>query len=69
MREIWRFVDGDRLWERHEMLATFGGTARGGVDRPALSKPEIAARAELRKWGAAIGLEPSPTTLATYSCI
>jgi hypothetical protein len=59
MREIWRFVDGDRLWERHEMLATFGGTARGGVDRPALSKPEIAARAELRKWGAAIGLEPS----------
>jgi N-carbamoyl-L-amino-acid hydrolase len=59
MRETWRFVDNNRLWERHEKLATFGATAKGGVDRPALSKQEIAARAQLIKWGATIGLQPS----------
>ena len=30
-------VNGARLWERHEQLATFGATGRGGVNRQALS--------------------------------
>lgn len=52
-------VDGRRLWQRLMELARFGGTAKGGVSRLALSKEEIAARAQLVVWGAAIGLEPS----------
>jgi N-carbamoyl-L-amino-acid hydrolase len=37
-------------------LAQFGATPRGGVDRQALSDAEVAARAELMRWGEAIGL-------------
>ncbi len=39
-------------------LARFGGTPNGGVDRPALSREEIRARAALVDWGRAIGLKP-----------
>jgi N-carbamoyl-L-amino-acid hydrolase len=59
MLKIVHLVDGTRLWKRHEILASFGATARGGVNRPALSKQEVGARAELVRWGTAIGLEPS----------
>jgi N-carbamoyl-L-amino-acid hydrolase len=53
------FVDGDRLWRRLMELARFGATAKGGVSRLALSAEEIAARAELVKWGRGLGLEPA----------
>jgi beta-ureidopropionase / N-carbamoyl-L-amino-acid hydrolase len=52
-------VDPGRLWRRLMELARFGGTAKGGVHRLALSKEEVAARAQLVAWGADIGLEPS----------
>lgn len=55
---IARFVDGERLWQRHMALARFGALANGGVNRQALSEEEIAARAELVRWGRAIGLAP-----------
>jgi len=50
-------VDQDRLWHRLMRLAEFGATARGGVNRLALSDEEIAARAQLVRWGKEIGLE------------
>jgi N-carbamoyl-L-amino-acid hydrolase len=40
-------------------LAAFGATQGGGVDRPALSDQEIAARWQLVRWGEALGLVPS----------
>jgi N-carbamoyl-L-amino-acid hydrolase len=52
-------VNGERLWRRLMELARFGATDKGGVSRLALSKEEIAARAELVRWGRAIGLVPS----------
>jgi beta-ureidopropionase / N-carbamoyl-L-amino-acid hydrolase len=52
-------VDGKRLWRRLMELAGFGATPNGGVNRLALSHEEIAARAQLVKWGESIGLEPS----------
>ncbi|MEZ5811033.1 MAG: M20 family metallo-hydrolase [Rhizobiaceae bacterium] len=51
-------VSGDRLWSRLHAMAQFGGTADGGVDRPALSDAEIQARAQLVAWGRDIGLRP-----------
>lgn len=59
-----RLIDGQRLWERHEALAVFGATPAGGVNRPALSRAEIEARAQLIKWGTAIGLQPSTDDIA-----
>lgn len=40
-------------------LARFGALPKGGVNRQALSDEEIEARAELVRWGTAIGLEAS----------
>jgi beta-ureidopropionase / N-carbamoyl-L-amino-acid hydrolase len=53
------YVDGKRLWQRLMELACFGATVKGGVSRLALSQEEIAARAQLVKWGQEIGLEPA----------
>ena len=53
------YVDGDRLWRRLMDLARFGATAKGGVNRLALSAEEITARAELVGWARALGLEPA----------
>ncbi|WJR80851.1 M20 family metallo-hydrolase [Bradyrhizobium sp. NP1] len=64
MADIDHFIDGARLWARHEALATFGATPAGGVDRPALSRAEIDARAQLMTWAAAIGLQPSTDDIA-----
>lgn len=61
---IARSVDADRLWRRHMELARFGATPNGGVNRQALSREEIEARAELVRWGRAIGLEPSTDVVA-----
>jgi beta-ureidopropionase / N-carbamoyl-L-amino-acid hydrolase len=52
-------VNGDRLWRRLMELARFGATEKGGVCRLALSQEEIAARAELVRWGRAVALDPS----------
>ncbi len=52
------WIDGERLWQRHMELARFGALANGGVNRQALSEEEIAARAELVRWGRRIGLAP-----------
>ena len=40
-------------------LAQFGALSKGGVNRQALCDEEIPARAQLIRWGQAIGLEPS----------
>jgi beta-ureidopropionase / N-carbamoyl-L-amino-acid hydrolase len=61
---IARHVDAERLWQRHVELARFGATEKGGVNRAALSREEIAARAELVRWGAALGLEASVDAVA-----
>jgi len=50
-------VDGTRLWARHMRLAEFGANPRSGVDRPALSAPELEAKAQLIEWATALGLE------------
>jgi N-carbamoyl-L-amino-acid hydrolase len=64
MNEISRYVNGDRLWNRLMALASFGALPGGGVNRQALSAEEIAARAEIVRWGRAIGLEPSTDPVA-----
>jgi N-carbamoyl-L-amino-acid hydrolase len=64
MKKIDQFLNGERLWSRHEMLATFGATSVGGVDRPALSQAEIDARAQLLEWASNIGLQPSTDDIA-----
>ena len=57
-------VNGDRLWDRLMVLSKFGATESGGVNRQALSDEEVAARAQLVRWGDAIGLTPSTDALA-----
>ena len=51
-------IDQNRLWSRHMVLAEFGATLGGGVDRQALSAEEIAARKQLIAWAREINLEP-----------
>jgi N-carbamoyl-L-amino-acid hydrolase len=51
-------INQDRLWSRLMALAQFGARADGGVDRQALTNPEIIARAQLVRWGRDIGLVP-----------
>jgi N-carbamoyl-L-amino-acid hydrolase len=45
----------DRLWQRHVDMARLGGTAKGGVNRQALSAEDAAARNLLASWAAARG--------------
>lgn len=52
-------VDEARLWQRVMDMAAFGARADGGVNRPALSKADRQARAQLIEWGAALGLVAS----------
>jgi beta-ureidopropionase / N-carbamoyl-L-amino-acid hydrolase len=61
---IARHVSGDRLWDRLMALARFGALPKGGVNRQALSTEEIEARAEVVRWGRAIGLEASTDPVA-----
>ena len=56
--EIASHIDQNRLWSRHMVLAEFGATVGGGVNRQALSVEEIAARKQLIAWARAINLEP-----------
>jgi N-carbamoyl-L-amino-acid hydrolase len=62
--KIARHVNGERLWDRLMALGGFGATIRGGVNRQALSDEEVAARAQLIRWGEATGLAPSTDQVA-----
>jgi N-carbamoyl-L-amino-acid hydrolase len=46
-----------RLWQRHMEMARLGATAKGGVNRQALSAEDAAARRLLGDWAAARGYE------------
>ena len=48
-------VDERRLWDRLMALAAIGARPDGGVDRPALSAADAAARSQLAAWGRALG--------------
>ena len=48
-------VDAERLWRRHMDLAQIGATAKGGVNRQALTPEEAQARVQLRDWAEARG--------------
>jgi N-carbamoyl-L-amino-acid hydrolase len=50
-------VREDRLWQRHMEMAKLGATAKGGVNRQALSAEDAAARKLLGGWAAARGYE------------
>src|SRR5262249_26866384 len=52
-------IDGDRLWQRHMELARIGATARGGVNRQALTPEDGRARAKLLDWAAPRGFATS----------
>ncbi|MBI1776344.1 MAG: hydantoinase/carbamoylase family amidase [Proteobacteria bacterium] len=52
-------TDTARLWSRLMALAKIGATAKGGVNRPALSAPEIEAWRMVIGWAGQAGLEPS----------
>ena len=43
-------IDGARLWTRMQELSRIGETPDGGVDRPALSALELAARDKVSGW-------------------
>ena len=55
--EIAAQVKGERLWDRLMALAEFGASDGGAIDRQALSDQEIPARAQVVRWGEALGLE------------
>jgi N-carbamoyl-L-amino-acid hydrolase len=57
-------VDEGRLWRRLDALACHGARADGGVDRPALSDAEAAAKRQLMDWGAELGLVAYTDALA-----
>jgi N-carbamoyl-L-amino-acid hydrolase len=59
MKDVSKFVDGERLWSRLMSLALHGALPGGGVNRQALSQQEITARAQIVRWGRDIGLEPA----------
>lgn len=52
-------VSQERLWDRHMIMAQFGATAAGGVNRQALSAEDEAAQRQLIEWGTALGLSAS----------
>jgi N-carbamoyl-L-amino-acid hydrolase len=48
-------IDADRLWRRHVEMARFGATARGGVNRLALTQIDIDAHVVLAQWASERG--------------
>jgi N-carbamoyl-L-amino-acid hydrolase len=54
-KAIGEAIREDRLWQRHVDMAKLGGTAKGGVNRQALSPEDAAARNLLASWAAARG--------------
>jgi N-carbamoyl-L-amino-acid hydrolase len=57
-------VDGRRLWDRLMALARHGALPGGGVNRQALSREELQARAGIVQWANAIGLTSSTDAAA-----
>ena len=57
-------VDEARLWSRQMAMAAIGATARGGVNRAALSDEDRAARALMLEWAGALGFEVSTDAIA-----
>jgi N-carbamoyl-L-amino-acid hydrolase len=57
-------VKRDRLWSRLTALARHGAFGETGVNRQALSREDIEARAELIAWAQAIGLEVAVDPIA-----
>ncbi|OWT73452.1 MULTISPECIES: M20 family metallo-hydrolase [unclassified Achromobacter] len=54
-----RLVSQERLMNRLMAMARIGATAKGGVDRAALSAEDAAAQALMAEWGVALGLHAS----------
>ena len=52
-----RFVDAERLWQRHMDMAAIGGFGETGVNRQAFSAEDIAARQLLIRWASPLGLD------------
>jgi N-carbamoyl-L-amino-acid hydrolase len=52
-------IDERRLWARHQRIAQFGATGKGGVNRQALTPEDIAARWQLLAWAAERGFTAS----------
>ena len=52
-------VREDRLWQRHVEMAKLGATAKGGVNRQALSAEDVAARKLLASWATTRGFQVS----------
>ena len=57
-----KHVRADRLWQRHVEMGRIGATARGGVNRQALSPEDAQARNLLASWARArgFGVFPKP---------
>jgi N-carbamoyl-L-amino-acid hydrolase len=47
LKESSSAVREDRLWQRHADMAKLGGTAKGGVNRQALSPEDAATRSAI----------------------
>jgi beta-ureidopropionase / N-carbamoyl-L-amino-acid hydrolase len=65
-RRIAEAVSQDRLWRRHEDLARFGATAKGGVNRQALSSEEAEARRYLLAVAAERGFDASTDAAGNF---
>ena len=46
-------VDSERLWRRHMEMAELGATAKGGVNRAALTPTDIEVHVRLAEWARA----------------
>ncbi|WP_269499045.1 M20 family metallo-hydrolase [Castellaniella sp. S9] len=54
--DVSKFVNAQRLWERHMEMAQYGRTPQGGVNRQALSTEDAMARRVLVTWAELLGL-------------
>lgn len=62
------FVNGERLWDRHGILAQFGATTRGGVNRRALTNEDTLAKRQLLDWVRALGGKISVDAIGNIFC-
>ncbi|MGH7908089.1 MAG: Zn-dependent hydrolase, partial [Candidatus Binataceae bacterium] len=54
-----RAIDGERLWRRHQEIARFGASGRGGVNRQALTREDADAHRLVLEWAYARGFSAS----------
>ena len=59
-------ISEQRLWQRHMALAEHGATARGGVNRQALSAEDIAARQTMIGWAKSLDLSVHGDALGNF---